>query len=138
MRMVLQNSVWATKLLASAVVALTLMVVAQRLAVRAYWEVHPEEQLKAATQQPLVERALVKLADSQKAQHRHEERLTEFLKNLEAMVESKGLSLEVPKPGTNEAEDLWNQHLQMSKELFEPKPPKPLLKDLSLVVEQGK
>jgi hypothetical protein len=43
-----------------------LLVLAQRLAVDAYWETHPEAKLQAEIQRPVVEKTLIKLRDQRR------------------------------------------------------------------------
>jgi hypothetical protein len=63
----LKNDQWVTKLLASTGVVLLLIHVAQGLAVKAYWETHPEEYLKSVAERPRLEEALAKLEKEREA-----------------------------------------------------------------------
>jgi len=74
----------ASKLLPVLAVA-ALIFLAQRLAVEAYWEIHPEAKLEAEVRRPLVEKAISNLRD-----HRQKERQQAL--NLEKALESYNLA----------------------------------------------
>lgn len=62
------------------VLAITaLLFLAQRLAVEAYWEVHPEAKLQAEFRRPLVQKALIDLRDKRQKDAQDEARKQEVL-----------------------------------------------------------